>query len=547
MFNKLNSFLFLLVFVCAGARAGLFFPSKKVDLNPDYTKTYWDALMQQQSKSDIFRGIMLYSGAQYEEAAASFARAVFKNPGDATAHILFGVSLYWTGQVDAAMSEYRRAIELDPDDAQPYQLLAIAHGWKGERDSAYENFKKAESLDNKRADVKFNLSSVYAARGEIETALDYSRSAVELAPKDPLFNFALGTILEELGRDAQAADAFKAALKHYPRYEEAMLALAALYEKQGDNKEALSYYKKAVHTKPGDFVARLRYANLLFLSEGAEKARKIVESAFAITDNSQSGLALTIAYSKPPGASPSSSAAGDVENMLKKLPPGEEINVEMEINYSDSPPEPEEREKGLLEQEFERLSQAASARTFRRNFILNAADDEGRARQIKYITDGVSQVLDSVTERQKLDINIKTSPVERGAPSASKNTGAYNPRNIGNDMGLWTMGSAWVSYVQEVMPEIRDRLESGSKEKSFDYILLGLGYLTLGSGYEALAAFDRAEALGEAELAALGKGTAFVVLGAEDKARAVYKKVLELYPANIVAQHNLARLEKGQK
>jgi hypothetical protein len=37
----------------------------------------------------------------------------------------------------------------------------------------------------------------------------------------------------------------------------------------------------------------------------------------------------------------------------------------------------------------------------------------------------------------------------------------YNPRNIGNDMGLWIVGTAWIELVREIMPAITKNPKTG--------------------------------------------------------------------------------------
>lgn len=530
--------LLLILFLCgfaldAGAFIKIF---KNKEVNPDYTQTYWDKLMVRQSAFDMRRGLTELQNMRYETAVNTFAKALVKNPKDPFAHIFFGMALYWTGRVDAAMAEYREAIKLDENNEEAFQLLGIAYGWKGNTAAAKENFLTADKLNHARPDVKMNLSSVFSAENNLDAAIDYARMAVTLSPKSPLYHFHLGTLFEAIGRDNQAADSFKQAIKLFPGYEDAMLALAAMYEKRGENNDALHYYRRALNLKPGDFVARLRYANLLFVTGAEASARQIVEEAFGINRSSKGGLALDIAYSQN-----DSSETDNLKKSLSQFSPAQDIEIEMQITYSPKPKLKAAQESASgLEQELARAREEEQSQVFRRLFVLRAASANERAAQIDNISNSMKETFNSAPEGMQAKFAMKVSALESTAPqAASPNKTAYNPRSVGNDMGLWVTGRSWVKFVEEIKPDIEERLEDAPQ--NFDYILLGLAALTVGDARAAYTAFDNA---GSGELALLGKGTAMIVEGKENAAKDFYEQVLKLNPKNKTVAVNLSILNE---
>ncbi len=545
--KKLLIFIFLFSATTSFAFLNFF---KDKEVNPDYTQTYWDKLMKRQSAFDISRGLGQLQMMRYEDAVNTFAKAVIKNPKEPYAHIFFGMALYWTGKVDAAMGEYKQAIELDQDNEEAYQLLGIAYGWKGDTAKAKENFLTADKLNNKRPDVKMNLSSVYAAEDNLDTAIDYARAAVNISPRSPLYHFHLGTLFEAIGRDSQAAESFNKALRLFPRYEDAMLALGAMYEKRGENKDALSFYRRAVNTKPGDFVARLRYANLLFTTGQSKDAKDIVEESFKITPSNKGGLALDVAYNSSGLSAASENKSQEAENikkMLSQYPPSKDLQVEMQITYSPAAPKlAVQKEQSALEREVNKTEAQKQTQVFRRLFVFNAGSAEERGQQIDNMAGGIDELVNSVPQGQELKFSMKASTPQRAAPSAPSDSDAnsgYNPRSVGNDMGLWVTGRSWVKFVEEVVPDIEDRLDADNAN-SFDYILRGLAYLTLGNGDAAYDSFDKA---GKTELSLLGKGTAMIVQGKENAARDFYEQVLAINPKNSTALSNIKVLNTEKK
>ena len=118
-----------------------------------------------------------------------------------------------------------------------------------------------------------------------------------------------------------------------------MLSLGALYEKLNRPQEALKYYKKAVKTKPGDFVARLRYGFLLVQQGQLEMARNVIEQAFAITRFKNDGLALNAVYrASGKTAQAFEQQIQSFKENLERVPAGKAINIEVTLEFEPATP-----------------------------------------------------------------------------------------------------------------------------------------------------------------------------------------------------------------
>ncbi|MBE6420548.1 MAG: tetratricopeptide repeat protein [Elusimicrobium sp.] len=559
--RRILRLLFVTLFLLGGVcRVHAFFPFSfgKQELKTDYSQTVWDQIMRDQARTDIRRGMGEMSQARYQEASNSFAKAIVKNTKDPLGYLLLGASLYWAGKVDDAISEYKEALRHDPHNPMAYQLLGIAAGWKGDVPLAQDYFLKANRLDPNKADTQMNLGSTYAVQHNREKALEHFRRATELAPREPLYHYQLGTLYESLGRDAQAEKAFRKALRLFPAYEDAQLSLGALYEKMGQTDEALKYYKKAVRTKPGDYVARLRYAFLLVRNGRENTAREVIEEAFSVSRFKEEGLALNAVYRA------SGRTAQAFENQIEKfkesllkVSPSKPIQVEVSLEYEPvAQPQNATTPQSRFEQAYEKMRAAdpldntgENKMAFKRMFTLPAGDRNTRAEQAENFAQGIRQALQQSAGKYQVNLSMQGRTPDYASPSAlTQHTttapkAVYDPRIVGNDMGLWVMGRTWIKFVQEAQEELAENL-SACKKGNTCLLLEGLASLASGDGYGAQAAFEKASLSYPADaLPLVGLGTAFVVNGDDASAAESYKKALAVNPNNKTAKRNLKILE----
>ncbi len=536
--------------------AGFPFSFRKAEIKTDYSQTVWDRMMLEQSRLDIRRGMGEMSRANYQAASNSFAKAVIKNSKDPLPYLLLGASLYWAGKVDDAVSEYQEALRYDPDNPLAYQLLGIASGWKGNVQEAKDYFLRANRLDDNKADTHMNLGSTYAVEHNWEKSLEHFRRAVELAPREPLYHYQLGTLYEALGRDTLAEESFKKALHYFNNYEDAMLSLGALYEKLNRPQEALKYYKRAVKTKPGNFVARLRYAFLLLRQGQTVLARVVLEQAFSITRFKEDGLALNAVYRA--SGSTAQAFAQEInrfQESLSRVPAAKPVNIEVTLELT-PPSVPVQTGASTFEKAYEQLrgenplSTAAQpqSQTLLRQFTLAASSEEERTRQIGELIQSLYTAVTQTEGKYNVSLSLQGRTLDYNSPSAlTQNRNAppkavYDPRIVGNDMGLWVMGRTWLTFVEEAEEELRE-YKACSPGNMCD-LLKGLAALARGNAAAATQAFSNAARSHTTDpLAQLGLGTAAVIAGQDDTAVGAYRRALELDPKNKVAAKNLKILE----
>lgn len=545
----------LLVLAVADARAGKTEPGQE---------TIWDQIMAAQAQRGLRQGHQYLEDKRYDLAEKEIKRAVAANPKDPLGHLLLGVAQYWSGSVDDSISSYKTALALEPDSAQGHLLLGISYAWNGDAPAAEAEFRRATEIDPARADAQMNLGSIRETAGDYPGALDRFRKAVDLEKRNPLYRFQLGSLYRKLGRDADALEQFREAVKIEPSYEDAMLEMGCAQERLKDRKGAISTLRRAVDLKPGDSVARMRLARL-YLAEGqAAKARAMLGGAFHLTpEEGGPGLQLSVAYSagrrsapeagapKPEPSAPEPEPADPLsmfERNLRRVPLDQAAVMHLNAVFLPRPRLVKEgpREGSSLRKALARAGAGgadSSPRAVRRDFPLAAASAAAREAQISAIMGEMRQVMREAPPDAdaRLGMNLTfTRPVDVGrtAEPASPSKVSYQPRQVGNDMGLWVIGTGWMALVAEVLAEPGEK--PAHPEVSDWWTATGLAHASVGEGQRAAEAFLQAVSLDPRSAPAwLGRGVAAVMSGDEEGAVAALRRALEIDPRNKAAKDGL--------
>ncbi len=565
---------------CALLALALCLPARAARTEPGQ-ETIWDEIMASQARRDLARGSQLLDDKDYELAVEEFSRAVAANPDDPMAHMMLGVAHYWTGQVDQSLDDYRKSLSLDPNNAQTHMLIGISLAWKGMVPQAYEEFKKAAEIDPSRPDIQMNLGSIEDNLGLTLRSLDHFRKAVELAPKEPLYHYQLALLYRKLGRDSDAVTELREALKYYPDYEDALLELGAADERRGDLRAAIRDFKRAVDLKARDAVARFRLGRL-YLQEGDDKdARATFLDAFHLTpEEGGPGLQLAVSYAggktrgpapdggqpkpsqpkKPAAPKPPSNDPLDVfKHNLERVPLNQGAILQVDVIFAPRPKlvkasaESRSSLKNALERTLEPEREAPKA--LRREYEIPSGSARERAAQISKIIDDLRKTMQQAPPNTDVHLGMnlafkRLQDVTTGGGGSGGEAGSgrgdassqpkvsYEPRQVGNDLGLWIIGTGWMSLVEEVLPDPGE--PPPNPQQSDSWVATGLGYATVGDGERALDAFERAlqiEPRNEAAL--LGRGVAHVMLGQDQAAIASFREVLKLNPKDRSAGEGL--------
>ncbi len=528
-------------------------------------ETVWDQIMASQAVRGMQQGQRYLEEKKYDLALQEMKRAVAADPKNPVGYMLLGVAQYWNGQVSESISSYKTALSLDPASSQAYLLLGISHAWKGDAPASEAAFRRATELDPARADAQMNLGSIRETQGDFPEALERFRKAVDLDKKNPLYRFQLGQLYRKLGRDFDAAEQLREAVKLESNYEDAMLELGCAEERLKEEKLAAATLKRAVALKPGDSVARMRLARLQLKAGDRAKARATLADAFHLTpEGGGDGLQLSVSYaggkreaqadsgSESKAAAPEPEAADPLavfERNLRRVPLDQGALMHVDAMFLPRPKlvRGSSSEGGSLKKALARAHGSAGAetagpQTVRRDYALKAGEAGPREEQVRRIMDDLRKTMREAPPDSdaRLGMNLTfTRPVDAGRGDAENPPKvSYQPRQVGNDMGLWVIGTGWMALVAEILPE------SGEKVNHPDdadwWTVTGLAHASVGEGQRAEGAFRRATELDARSAPAwLGRGVSSVMIGDEAGAVAALRQALAIEPKNKAAAEGL--------
>ena len=133
------------------------------------------------------RGNALGELGRYEEALASFERAIAAEPDFAEAHYNRGNALAALGRGDEAIASYDRALALEPKHVAALNNRGIALQSGRRFEAALASYERALALDPDDADTLNNLGNLYHEQGRVAAAVEAGSRAVQLRPERATF------------------------------------------------------------------------------------------------------------------------------------------------------------------------------------------------------------------------------------------------------------------------------------------------------------------------------------------------------------------------
>lgn len=138
------------------------------------------------------RGAILQLLKRYDEALASYDKAIALKPDYANAHYNRGATLKKMGRLDEALASYDKAIALKPDHAEAHNNRGVLLQDLKRYNEALASYNRVIALRPNYAEAHNNRGIVLVTQGDMAGAEQAFLKARELKPDfpDPLFNLA---------------------------------------------------------------------------------------------------------------------------------------------------------------------------------------------------------------------------------------------------------------------------------------------------------------------------------------------------------------------
>ena len=138
------------------------------------------------------RGVILQAMQRYDEALASYDKAIAAKPAYANAHFNRGTVLKKLRRRDEALASYDQAIALNPNHVEAFNNRGVVLQELKRYDEALASYDRATALNPDHAEAHNNRGIVLASKGQMAEAEKMFLKAAQLKPDfpDPLFNLA---------------------------------------------------------------------------------------------------------------------------------------------------------------------------------------------------------------------------------------------------------------------------------------------------------------------------------------------------------------------
>ncbi|MCA2941850.1 tetratricopeptide repeat protein, partial [Microcystis sp. M011S1] len=196
------------------------------------------------------KGLIHQMGKEYEQAIASYDRALEFKPDDHEAWYNRGVALADLGRFAEAIASYDKALEIKPDDHDAWNYRGVALDDLGRFAEAIASYDKALEIKPDDHEAWYNRGIALDDLGRLEQAIASYDRALEIKPDYPDAWYNRGVALGNLGRLEEAIASYDKALEIKPDYHQAWYGRGFALDDLGRFAEAIASYDRALEIKP---------------------------------------------------------------------------------------------------------------------------------------------------------------------------------------------------------------------------------------------------------------------------------------------------------
>ncbi|MBI4639577.1 MAG: tetratricopeptide repeat protein [Candidatus Tectomicrobia bacterium] len=232
------------------------------------------------------RGVALGNAGHYNEALLSFDKATELDPENAPAWVNQGAALVRIGRHNEALVSFNKAIKLDPKNRWAWdnkgRTLIHLKRW----DEALVSFDKVIKLDSDNVEVWYNRGWVLAHLERWDEALVSFDKVIELNPKNALAWGNRGVALGILERHEEAFMSFDKVVELDPKNVKAWFDRGIMLAKLRRWDEALASFDKAIEFDPNDALAWYNRGVTLGILGRWDEALAFCDKAIELGDQS---------------------------------------------------------------------------------------------------------------------------------------------------------------------------------------------------------------------------------------------------------------------
>ena len=480
------------------------------------------------ANAHIFYGSSLYWLGDIDKALLEYELALKFDSKNPLAFQLMAIAYAWKGEMVEALKYFLEAEKYGPQRSDIKMNLGSVYFSLGNFDKSLFYFRKALKLEPKNPLYNFQLGALYKRLGRYYDALHYMRAASRYDRNYEDAFFELGTIYEKLADKDKAISSYKRALYLKPLDSAARFRLAVALLKSGQFKKIEKYLIEAFNLTPknekGGISLNLVYSGRVKNRQQAPGDRRQATDGKSSKDDGHENDILN-----------------SIENSLRKIDGDEDIKLKVEFlslpktSIVRSSSEKRKTLSGGLKKRLADFSSPQDSKSMtppsayaprglsnkgaqssagvnqlfnkpkvsykKSEYFINEIDARKREDRISEIIGEIDKILSNSNSDNDVRISVSLETNKRASSSMSDiDSGtplregsvkvAYNPRMVGNDMGLWVVGRNWLENVEDGLIELDDFL-SVSSSPPITHVVTGLGNLILGQASGAEENFEK--------------------------------------------------------
>ena len=231
-------------------------------------------------RNNLSLGSAFFQRGYYDQAAATFQRALRDDPSSAEAQYGLG-SVYLKQEKNAqARASFEQVLKLTASypDTVPNALnnLGLLATREGRTADAIGYFQEALRLNPDYWIALENLGNAYRQQRRWDDARTVLERAVAARPQEAEANYSLAMVYAQTDDTERAYQYLQTALKLRPNYPEALNNLGILYLRTRRRDEAVAKFEECIRVAPGFDQSYLNLARVYSLEGDRDKARTVL-------------------------------------------------------------------------------------------------------------------------------------------------------------------------------------------------------------------------------------------------------------------------------
>ena len=239
------------------------------------------------SKADAYQeALASYRAGSYLEALVAVQRALNRDGGNASYHLLHAKVLAELHQYGDAEKSLKRATELRPQWVEPFYESGVLLFRRGSFKEAVTTLARGVALEPDSVKTRFLLGVSYLQINLDPAAMEQFKAVEEADPHYPAVHHSIGRVYFRQGRDTEAIEHFRTELTHNPDHHAARFLLGKALVRTGEAEEAVVHLRRLQGKEVGQ--GQLHYylgAALSRLGKRAD-ALEALQKSIAINPNS---------------------------------------------------------------------------------------------------------------------------------------------------------------------------------------------------------------------------------------------------------------------